>query len=144
MHPLPLMRCGRSASRAISCAVPQKAPSFLKHVHLPLSLSLSLIMFHVFPPLDGFSPPPPDTSVDEAAQTAVGGRSADEVARTTASVADVERATQEVKGAGRGRTGGRGRGVRSGLASGGQAGGEEQTRLWRRVVRSGGRRQQRL
>ena len=88
--------------------------------------------------------PPPDTSVDEAAQTAVGGRSVDKAARTTTSVAVLERETQEVKRTGRGRAGNRGRWVRSGVAFGGQAGGEEQTRLWRRVVRSGGRRQQRL
>ena len=63
--------------------------------------------------------------MNEAARTAVGGRLADEAARTTASVAVMERATQDVRGAGRGRAGGRGRGVHSGVASGGQAGGEE-------------------
>ena len=104
----------------------QRSPTKSSFVFELCSLaSLSLFMFHVFSPFGGFSPPPPDTSVNEAARTAVGGRLADEAARTTASVAVMERATQDVRGAGRGRAGGRGRGVHSGVASGGQAGGEE-------------------
>ena len=107
MHPLPLRRCSCSALRATASTVPQKAPSFLKYVHLPFFFFSCFTFF----PLLVASRLPPDTSVDEAAQTAEGGHLADKAARTTASVAAVEPATQEVIGVGRGRADGRERGV---------------------------------